>query len=160
MDYHTGSYCQECGNWTENTESFCESCKEKPLEQTQEVILPKGESWESYSIELDRYLHFEKIPETMQDLVFGVRESLMLEGPLSRAPTLRSFIKKGRVIFPVQTQKIPSPQSCFQCHMPLYLAFRVSDLHPVLACKRCARLYLSEPTKRLLIQMRWLLSGV
>ena len=72
---------------------------------------------------------------------------------------ITSSYKKGRAIFPDWTHKIPSKQSCSHCQQPLFLAFRDSDLRPVLTCAVCERLYLSKQTKPLLVQARELVNG-
>ena len=79
-------------------------------------------------------------------------------GHLKKLPLMSTF-KKGRVIFPDWTHKIKSEKSCSHCHQPLFLAYRKSDLRPVLACVCCARLYLSHSTELLLAQANELITN-
>jgi len=59
-----------------------------------------------------------------------------------------------KAIFPEGTEKLDTHEECNQCNEPLFFAFRKSDLHPVLACVICGRLYLSNVTKKLLTRAR------
>lgn len=65
----------------------------------------------------------------------------------------KSFRVK-RALFPDGTEKINTHEECTHCEAPLFLAFRDSDFHPVLACASCGRLYLSKETTKILARAR------